>query len=152
MAEQLVLDSRQIAEYLPHRFPFLLVDAITEFVAEEYIVGIKNVTVNEWFFQGHFPGNPIFPGVLILEAMAQVGIVFAKMTDPSVRDKLIVFAGIDGVRFRRQVEPGHRMVLRLEHEKRKGPIWKMNGRAEVDGEIACEAMLIAALAQEKRKG
>ncbi len=149
VAGEFILGARELTRYLPHRFPFLLVDGIVEFQAGERIVGIKNVTVNEWFFQGHFPGQPILPGVLILEAMAQVGIVFAKLTDPALEERLIVFAGIDSVRFRRQVEPGHRMVLHLEHQRRKGPIWKMAGRAEVEGEVACEALLTAALAQDQ---
>ena len=149
MEEKTILGPKEIMEYLPHRFPFLLVDSIIGFDEGKGIVGVKNVTVNEWFFQGHFPGEPILPGVLILEAMAQVGIIFAKMSDPSLKDRLIVFAGIDVVRFRKQVTPGDRMILRLEHEKRKGPIWKMAGTAEVEDEVVCEARLIAALANKK---
>jgi len=145
--EKIVLNSKEITEYLPHRYPFLLVDAIISFKQGEGITGIKNVTVNEWFFQGHFPEEPIFPGVLILEAMAQVGIIFAKMSDPSLMDKLVVFAGLDGVRFRRQVLPGDQMLLELNHDKRKGPIWKMSGVAKVNGNVACEAQLIAAVAK-----
>ncbi len=139
-------DIKEIFRLLPHRYPFLLVDRITEVVPGEYIKGYKNVTINEPFFQGHFPDRPIMPGVLILEAMAQTGICFAIKTEPRLlEEKLFVFAGMDGVRFKRQVVPGDRLDIELHLEKRKRMIWKMAGTAKVQDEIACQATLMAAM-------
>ena len=136
----------QICELLPHRYPFLLIDRVTELVPGEYIRGYKNVTMNEPFFQGHFPGEPIMPGVLILESMAQLGILFAKKTaGAELAGKLFVFAGIDGVRFRKSVLPGDRMDIELHLVKRKRVVWKMGGLATVDGKTAVEATLMAAI-------
>ncbi len=135
----------RILELLPHRYPFLMVDGVSEVEPGKFIKGHKNVSFNEPFFQGHFPGNPIMPGVMILEAMAQLGIIFAKETDPSLREKLVVFAGIDGVRFRRPVLPGDRLDLELELIKQKRNIWKMGGKALVGGNVAVEAVLMAAI-------
>jgi 3-hydroxyacyl-[acyl-carrier-protein] dehydratase len=124
----------------------LLVDRVLSIEPGVGIKSLKNVTVNEPFFQGHFPGEPIMPGVLILEAMAQTGIIFAKNTDPEgLGDKLLVFAGIDGVRFRRQVVPGDQLIMDLKLIKRKSIIWKMEGRASVDDKVVAEAELIAAI-------
>ncbi len=140
----------KIRDILPHRYPFLMVDRVTEFRAGEYIRGYKNVSINEPFFQGHFPGEPIMPGVLILEAMAQLGILFAVETaEEDMRDQLMVFAGMDGVKFRRQVVPGDRLDMHLVHIKRKRQIWKMEGKAYVDGKLATQALLTAALAPKK---
>ncbi len=139
-----------IKELLPHRYPFLLVDKITRFKAGEFIQGFKNVSINEPFFQGHFPDSPIMPGVLILEAMAQIGILFAKLTAPDdMENKLFVFAGMDKVRFRRPVLPGDQLIMDLKLLKRKAIIWKMEGVAAVDGEVAAEAVLMAGI---QRKG
>jgi len=141
----------EIAGLLPHRYPFLLVDRILRLEPGVDIQGVKNVTFNEPFFQGHFPGEPIMPGVLILEALAQTGIIFAKCTDPDVlRNKLLVFAGMDRVRFRRQVVPGDRLMLELKLMKRKTAMWKMEGRALVEGALAAQAVLMAAV-QPNRK-
>ncbi len=135
----------EIKNILPHRYPFLMVDRVTEFKAGEYIKGYKNVSVNEPFFRGHFPGNPIMPGVLILEAMAQMGILFAVKTSPEeLEDKLMVFAGMDGVKFRQPVVPGDRLDMYLIHTKKKRQIWKIAGQASVDGKLAVEATLTAA--------
>ena len=137
---------QEISALLPHRYPFLLVDRVLSIEPGVGIKSVKNVTINEPFFQGHFPGEPIMPGVLILEAMAQTGIIFAKNTDPEgLWDKLMVFAGMDGVRFRRQVVPGDQLIMDLKLIKRKSIIWKMEGRASVDGKVAAEAKLIAAV-------
>jgi len=136
---------KEILELLPHRYPFLLVDRIVAFEQGVSITCIKNCTVNEPFFQGHFPGEPIMPGVLIMEAMAQAGILFAKKTDPALRDSLIVFAGMNTVRFRYPVRPGDQLVMKLTHIKRKANIWKMKGEASVDGRIVAEAELMAAI-------
>jgi 3-hydroxyacyl-[acyl-carrier-protein] dehydratase len=137
---------QEISVLLPHRYPFLLVDRVLSIEPGVGIKSLKNVTINEPFFQGHFPGEPIMPGVLILEAMAQTGIIFAKNTDPeNLADKLLVFAGMDGVRFRRQVVPGDQLIMELKLIKRKSIIWKMEGKASVDDKVAAEAILIAAV-------
>ncbi len=140
----------RIRQLLPHRYPFLLVDRVTEVKPEEYIEGYKNVSINEPFFQGHFPGEPIMPGVLILEAMAQLGILFAFESKPEeLENNLMVFAGMDGVKFRKQVVPGDRLDMRLEFVKRKRQIWKMQGKAHVDGKLVAEALLTAAVSGKK---
>ena len=139
------MEFNEILELLPHRYPFLLVDRIVDFAPNEYITCIKNCTINEPFFQGHFPGEPIMPGVLILEAMAQSGILFAKKSDPSLKDALMVFAGMDKVKFRRPVRPGDQLVMKLTLVKKKSLIWKMRGEAEVDGHVVTEAELMAAI-------
>lgn len=136
----------EVEELLPHRYPFLLIDRVTEVVPGDYIRGYKNVTINEPFFQGHFPGEPIMPGVLILESMAQLGILFAKKTAmEELAGKLFVFAGMDGVRFRKPVVPGDRLDIELHLVRRKRMIWKMAGTANVDGNVAVEATLMAAI-------
>ena len=140
----------KIKSILPHRYPFLMVDRVTEFKAGEYIWGYKNVSINEPFFQGHFPGEPIMPGVLILEAMAQLGILFAVGTaEKELENQLMVFAGMDGVKFRRQVVPGDRLDMHLVHVKKKRQIWKMEGKAYIDGKLAAQALLTAAAAPKK---
>jgi 3-hydroxyacyl-[acyl-carrier-protein] dehydratase len=136
----------EIQKLLPHRYPFALVDRIIDYVPEKSAVGIKNVTFNEPHFQGHFPGNPIMPGVLIVEAMAQVGgIVLTQL--PELEGGLFLFAGIDKVRFRRQVVPGDQLVMTVEllwvKQRRFG---KMQARAEVDGQLAAEGELMFSLA------
>jgi 3-hydroxyacyl-[acyl-carrier-protein] dehydratase len=136
----------EIQKLLPHRYPFALVDRIIDYVPEKRAVGIKNVTFNEPQFQGHFPGNPIMPGVLIVEAMAQVGgIVLTQL--PELEGGLFLFAGIDKVRFRRQVVPGDQLVMTVEllwvKQRRFG---KMQARAEVDGQLAAEGELMFSLA------
>ena len=140
----------KIKSILPHRYPFLMVDRVTELKPGEQIKGYKNVSINEPFFQGHFPGEPIMPGVLILEAMAQLGILFAVGTaEKELKNQLMVFAGMDGVKFRRQVVPGDRLDMHLVHVKRKRQIWKMEGKAYVDGQLAVQALLTAAVAHRK---
>jgi 3-hydroxyacyl-[acyl-carrier-protein] dehydratase len=136
----------EIHKLLPHRYPFALVDRIIDYVPGKTAVGIKNVTFNEPHFQGHFPGRPVMPGVLIVEAMAQVGgVVLTQMAD-DIQSGLFMFAGIDKVRFRRPVVPGDQLVMRLELLSIKGRRFgKMQGRAEVDGQLACEGELMFAL-------
>lgn len=135
----------EIIKLLPHRFPFILVDRILEVVPGESIIGLKNVTINEPFFQGHFPAQPIMPGVLILEGMAQAGGLLAYITSPEmVGNKLIYFAGLDNVRFRQTVVPGDQILFKLNVLKCKGKIWKMAGRALVDEKLVAEAQLMAA--------
>jgi 3-hydroxyacyl-[acyl-carrier-protein] dehydratase len=140
-----VIDIKEIIRLLPHRYPFLLVDRILEIKINKSIIGLKNVTINEPFFQGHFPSDPIMPGVLILEGMAQAGGILAYHSVPEmVGEKLIYFAGIDKVRFRQPVVPGDQLQFEMEVIKQKGKIWKMSGKAKVNENLAAEAELIAA--------
>jgi len=139
-----MLDAQAIQRIIPHRYPFLLVARIVEIEWGKRAVGIKNVTVNEPFFQGHFPGNPIMPGVLIIEALAQVGAV-AVLGMPEYRGKLAFFAGIDRVRFKRPVRPGDTLRLEVELEKMRRSIGIGQGRATVDGELVAEGSLMFAL-------
>jgi 3-hydroxyacyl-[acyl-carrier-protein] dehydratase len=145
----LPLTHREIIKILPHRHPFLLVDAITELELGERIVGIKNVTINEPFFEGHFPGNPIMPGVLVIEAMAQVGGILARLSVPESMeargDKAIYFGALDKVKFRRPIIPGDQIVFELTALRKGTRIWKMKGKAMVNNELAAEAELVAAI-------
>ena len=139
------IDIMGIMKYLPHRYPFLLVDKILVIEPGREITGVKNVTINEPFFQGHFPSRPVFPGVLILEGMAQVGGVLAFHTYPdSVGEKLIYFAGIDNCRFKQPVLPGDQMILEVQVVKEKRGIWKFKGEALVDGKVVASADLMCA--------
>ena len=143
---QSILDIRQILGLLPHRYPFLLVDRVVEYVPGDYIKAYKNVTMNEPFFQGHFPGVPVMPGVLIMEALAQAGgILVVKSTDTAVEDKLFLFTGIESVRFRKPVYPGDKLELHCRLLTHKLKLWKMEGRAYVDGKLAAEAVMTAAV-------
>jgi len=140
---QLPLDIKGIMAILPHRYPFLLVDRIVEVELGQSITGIKNVTMNEPFFQGHFPGEPVMPGVLILEAMAQVGSILACLSNQEMVGRLAYFAGVDKARFRRVVRPGDQLVLKLTMLKQKGKVIKVAGQALVDGQLVTEAELMA---------
>ena len=142
------LGAAAIRELLPHRYPFLLVDRIEELEPGVRAVGLKNVTQNEPFFQGHFPDYPVMPGVLIIEAMAQVGAV-GVMAGGDHEDKLALFAGIDGVRFRRQVLPGDVLRMEVEIVRLKGSVGRGKGKATVDGERVCEAELMFAFAAKR---
>ncbi len=141
------MDINEIMRWLPHRYPFLLVDRITVCEPGILIRGIKNVTMNEPFFQGHFPGYPVMPGVLVIEALAQIASLLAwKMSGPEPGgDRLIFFAGIDNARFRRQVLPGDQLILEAEVKRMARGIGKFAARATVDGEIAAEADLMAVM-------
>ncbi len=142
---KLPLTSTEIEKIIPHRFPMLLVDRVTEFYDGERIVGFKNVTANESFFQGHFPGQPIMPGVLMLEALAQLGVLFSKLTTGGIPPEVLsVFAGVEEVRFRRQVIPGDTLTMTMALIKRRRGIWKMQGVAKVGDEVAVDGILIAA--------
>ncbi len=139
-----MLDSQQIKEIIPHRYPFLLVDKVTEKEEGKRVVGLKNVTINEPFFQGHFPEYPVMPGVLILEALAQVGAI-AVLDMEQNKGKIGFLAGVDKCRFKRQVKPGDQLRLEVEILRMKGPIGKGKGIATVNGEVACEAEIMFAI-------
>ncbi len=143
------VEPTEIQALLPHRYPFLLVDRIKEFEPHKRIVGIKNVTVNEPFFQGHFPGRPVMPGVLIIEAMAQVAGVLAFKSGGAVGKTVMYLTGIDEAKFRRPVVPGDQLRFEIEVLKKRPPFWKMQGKAYVDNEMVCEAVVTAMVMEEK---
>jgi len=140
---QLPMDIKAILDLLPHRYPFIMVDRILEFERGKTITGLKNVTMGEPFFQGHFPGEPVMPGVLILEGMAQVGSVLAYMSTDSIDGKLVFFAGLDNVRFRKVVRPGDQLIFKMELTRQKSKMTKMSGKAYVDDVLVTEADLLA---------
>ncbi|MEW4309124.1 3-hydroxyacyl-ACP dehydratase FabZ [Rossellomorea marisflavi] len=142
-----MLDINEIKDIIPHRYPFLLVDRILEVEEGKSAVGIKNVTANEEFFNGHFPDYPVMPGVLIVEALAQVGAV-AMLKKEDNRGRLAFFTGIDKCRFKRQVKPGDQLRLEVEMVRFKGAIGKGKGVATVDGEVACELEMMFALGEK----
>ena len=143
------LDIAAIRETLPHRYPFLLVDRITEMEESRRIVGIKNVTVNEPFFQGHFPDRPIMPGVLILEAMAQTGGVLACKSIVATGRPVVYLTGVESAKFRKPVVPGDQLRFEIDVLKKRPPFWKMQGKAYVGSELVCEAELTAMVTEEK---
>jgi len=149
-----IFDSQAIERIIPHRYPFLLIDKIVEFELDEKIVGVKNVTMNEPFFQGHFPGNPIMPGVLILEAMAQSGGIMLLNGNEGFHDKLVYFMGIDKARFRKPVVPGDTLVIESHMKNRRRNVCMFSSKAYVRGELVCEAELMATVVDkgsEKKK-
>lgn len=140
------MDIYEVMKHLPHRYPFLLIDRVLDYTAGERLTAIKNVTVNEPFFPGHFPSRPVFPGVLMLEALAQAtGILAFKTTEdlPS-DDSLYYFVGIDNARFKKPVEPGDQLLMEVEVLKRKRDMWKFTAKASVDGKVVCSAELMCA--------
>ncbi len=141
---QEAIDINKIREIIPHRYPFLLLDRITYIEPGIKATGYKNITSNEPFFQGHFPGNPIMPGVLIVEALAQLGCV-AMLVKEEYKNMMGLFAGIDSVRFKKPVVPGDKLDLFVELLKLKGPIGKFKAEAKVDGQLACEAEVLFAI-------
>ena len=141
----MILDSIGIQKILPHRYPFLLVDAIEEMEPKKRIVGIKNVTINEYFFQGHFPGKPVMPGVLIIESMAQIGGLLLLQEVEDRDHKVMYMAAIDNARFRRPVVPGDQLRVEVNVITFRGPFCKVQGHARVNGELAAEATLMCAM-------
>lgn len=138
------LDIVEILRLLPHRYPFVMVDRVLEMVSGERIKALKNVSINEPFFQGHFPAVPVMPGVLILEGLAQGAAILAYSTmQDYVGTKLVYFAGLDKVRFRQKVSPGDQLIFEVKTIKRKLSLWNMEGKAFVDGKLVAEAILMA---------
>jgi 3-hydroxyacyl-[acyl-carrier-protein] dehydratase len=145
--ENIRIDYAEVMRRLPHRFPFLLVDRAEDFVAGVSITGIKNVSHNEPFFQGHFPIDPVMPGVLIVESMAQTGaLLMSKTLDVAVEGKVILFMSIDGVRFRKPARPGEQLRLMVKVTRQRGDIFKFRGETFIDGKLAAEADFAAMVA------
>jgi len=142
-------DIQKIMELLPHRYPFIMIDRIIELVLGEKVVALKNVTINEPFFQGHFPGEPIMPGVLIIEAMGQAGaILAAESMDPEKKGSLIFFMGMDKVKFRKPVVPGDQIIFEIKFLKQRSQAFKMSGIASVDDKRVAEAQLMATFGEK----
>ena len=146
MSSDTTMDIHEVLQYLPHRYPFLLIDKVLEYKEGETLTAVKNVTYNENYFTGHFPQRPVMPGVLILEAMAQAtGILSFKTNNSKPSEKsLYYFVGIDKARFKRPVEPGDQMILDVKILKKKGPMWKFEAKATVDGGVVASAELMCA--------
>ncbi|HLZ65160.1 MAG TPA: 3-hydroxyacyl-ACP dehydratase FabZ [Aliidongia sp.] len=137
------LDILQIMELLPHRYPFLLIDKLVDLVPDESAVGIKNVTFNEPFFQGHFPGRPIMPGVLIIEAMAQTAACVVVQAMPKSDKRLVYFMSVENARFRKPVVPGDQLRIHVKKERNRANVWRFTGEARVDGQLMAEATYTA---------
>ncbi len=145
-----VVDIARIMHAIPHRYPFLLIDRVVEVVRDQSAVGIKNVSVNEFFFQGHFPGHPVMPGVLIIESMAQTAAVLVVETlGPEAAGKVVYFMSIEGAKFRRPVVPGDQLRIHVTKERKRGNVWKFQAVARVDGISVAEATY-AAMIMERR--
>ncbi|HYB09432.1 MAG TPA: 3-hydroxyacyl-ACP dehydratase FabZ [Alphaproteobacteria bacterium] len=143
------IDITRVMEILPHRYPFLMIDRVVEIVTGESAVGIKNVTINEPFFQGHFPRRPVMPGVLIVEAIAQTaGVLVVHTLGAEVEGKLVYFMTIDNCRFRRPVFPGDQLRIHVKKVRNRGFVWKFSGAAKVDGNLAAEATVSAVIMEE----
>ncbi len=140
----MIINIQEIERLIPHRYPFLLVDRVEDVVLSESAVGIKNVTANEWFFQGHFPGHPVMPGVLIVEAMAQTaGVLVMKSTARAASNKTVYFMSIEEARFRKPVVPGDTLHIHVKKQKERDPIWKFSAQALVNGTVVSEAVFSA---------
>jgi len=144
-----VIDVNEIMEMIPHRYPFLLIDKVTNIVSGETAVGIKNVTVNEPFFQGHFPDHPIMPGVLLIEAMAQTSAILVIDSTGKKAGNVVYFMTVDNARFRKPVVPGDRVELHVEKQRSRGNVWKFSGKAIVDGVKVAEATYSAMIVEEQ---
>jgi 3-hydroxyacyl-[acyl-carrier-protein] dehydratase len=144
------LDVNQIMELIPHRYPFLLIEKLVEIVPHESAVGIKNVSINEPYFQGHFPGRPIMPGVLIVEAMAQTAacVVVQSLVGGGKNPKLVYFMSIENARFRKPVTPGDQLRIHVKRERNRANVWRFSGEARVDGQLVAEAIYTAMIVFE----
>jgi 3-hydroxyacyl-[acyl-carrier-protein] dehydratase len=139
-----VIDIERIMEMIPHRYPFLMIDRVVDVVSDKSAVGIKNVSINEYFFQGHFPGHAVMPGVLLIEAMAQTAAVFVVHTlGPDAEGKLVYFMSIENAKFRRPVVPGDQLHVHVTKERNRGPVWKLRGEVKVDGITVADATFAA---------
>jgi 3-hydroxyacyl-[acyl-carrier-protein] dehydratase len=147
----MTLTIQEILDFLPHRYPFLLIDRVIEFEPAKRLVAIKNVTINEPFFQGHFPGYPIMPGVLVVEAMAQAGGMIMMAAIPDRATKLVVFTGIERAKFRRPVTPGDQLRIEVDVLSMKMRAGRIEGKAFVDGKLACQATLTCAVVSRERE-
>lgn len=138
------IDVNRIMEMIPHRYPFLMIDRVVDIVPDVKATGVKNVTINEPYFAGHFPERPVMPGVLIIEAMAQTAAVFVVHTlGPESEGKLVYFMSVDGARFRKPVEPGDQLHVEVSKQRSRGNVWKFTGEAKVDGKLVAEATYAA---------
>jgi 3-hydroxyacyl-[acyl-carrier-protein] dehydratase len=150
---EIVIDCNRVAKMLPHRYPFLLVDRIVQFLPDQSATGLKNVTWNEPHFTGHFPGKPIMPGVLIIEAMAQTAALFVIETlGAEAEGKLVYFMSIEEAKFRRPVVPGDTMLIHVFKERQRSQVWKFRGECTVQGKKVAEALFSAMIADEKAEG
>lgn len=142
-------DIKEIMGMIPHRYPFLLIDKVVDIVKGTSALGIKNVTINEPFFPGHFPGHPVMPGVLIIEAMAQTSAVLVVRTQEEAAGKVVYFTSIEGAKFRKPVMPGDQLHIKVTVLQNRGPVWKFDCEAQVDGKKVTEATITAMIMDEK---
>jgi UDP-3-O-[3-hydroxymyristoyl] N-acetylglucosamine deacetylase / 3-hydroxyacyl-[acyl-carrier-protein] dehydratase len=149
--EGVIFDINAIQRILPHRYPFLLVDKIIHLELDKKVVGVKSVTINEPFFQGHFPGQPVMPGVLIVEAMAQTGGILLLNALPNIEEKLVYFMQINNVKFRKPVVPGDQLILEVELINKRSKVFIMKGKTFVNDELVCEAELMAGIVDRDKK-
>jgi 3-hydroxyacyl-[acyl-carrier-protein] dehydratase len=139
-----VIDIGRIMEMIPHRYPFLMIDRVVDVVPDRSAIGIKNVSINEYFFQGHFPGHAVMPGVLLIEAMAQTAAVLVVHTlGPDAEGKLVYFMSVENAKFRRPVVPGDQLRVHVTKERNRGPVWKLRGEVKVDGTTVADATFAA---------
>ena len=146
-AAPVTMDILEIQRWIPHRYPFLLIDRVLDLVPNEHITTIKNVTANEEFFQGHFPGHPVMPGVLIMESMAQTAAVFARYSEPELlKNKTFYLVGADNFKWKKMVVPGDQLKIVMKSVKKRNPLWIMDGEVSVDGKVVASGTLTAAAA------
>lgn len=150
-SEARVIEIGEIMDMIPHRYPFLLIDKVTDIVPGESAIGIKNVTMNEPFFQGHFPGHPIMPGVLIIEAMAQTSAILVIETTGNRAGNVVYFMTVDQARFRKPITPGDQVELHVTKQRNRGNVWKFSGEARVDGKLMAQAVYSAMIVDQNNE-
>ena len=150
-SESRVIEIGEIMDMIPHRYPFLLIDKVTDIVPGESAIGIKNVTMNEPFFQGHFPGHPIMPGVLIIEAMAQTSAILVIETTGNRAGNVVYFMTVDQARFRKPITPGDQVELHVTKQRNRGNVWKFSGEARVDGKLMAQAVYSAMIVDQNNE-